>query len=219
MFDCLSESSWYSTPPARPSRVFYFEGNVAVGKTECMHAVAELFREKGVTVKCIEENVERWRRDGLLERHYAGDEAAFVAHALLLDYLRRHALVQEALKTHAVVFVERHPTTSCRVFGFDSKSRALFDAVGTAIPGFASPVPAYTVYVKNPYRICHERSKRRARPEERDLTLAMFERWSTLHDDMMAHRKAQGGKVYEIDAFGADAHRPTLSIVAEMGYA
>jgi len=40
MFECLALNSlWLSF--SRRTRVFFFEGNVGVGKTECMHGVAK----------------------------------------------------------------------------------------------------------------------------------------------------------------------------------
>lgn len=218
MMDCLFSVLWFGQREKVPGRVFFFEGNVGVGKTDCMNAVAEILREKGVSVACVEENVEEWRKDGLLGQKYEGDESVFSAYGLLKDYLNRHSRVMEAKKTHDVVLVERHPTTTLKVFGTDARTKTLFDTVGGLVPGFLTPVPENTIYVKNSPRTCFERVKRRARPEERDLDEFAFETWSAAHEDMMKEREAMGGTVNTLDAFGADAHQLSPSIVTCMGY-
>ena len=203
---------------SRACRVFYFEGNVGVGKTECMHSVAEMLRERHLSVACLEENTEAWVSEGLLGCKYSGEEAKFNVHGLLCDYLRRHKRLMDLREENDVVLVERHPSTSLKVFGVDVLSKKLFEEVGDAVPGFLNPVPAHTVYVKNSARACADRVRRRARTEEKSIEDFTFETWGDLHDDMMREREAMGGKVYVFDAFGADAHTLTPSIVTALGY-
>ena len=203
---------------SRASRVFYFEGNVGVGKTECMHSVAEMLRERKLSVACVEESTDSWVTDGLLACKYSGEESKFHVHALLWDYLRRHRRLTELEGQNDVILVERHPTTTLRVFGVDALSKKLFEEVGASVPGFLDTVPAHTVYVKNSARACADRARRRGRKEEKNLDDFVFETWSGLHDDMMREREAMGGKVFVFDAFGADAHALTPSIVSALGY-
>lgn len=203
---------------SRVPRVIYFEGNVGVGKSECMHSVAEMLRERRLSVACVEESTESWVTEGLLACKYCGEEAKFNVHGLLRDYIRRYKLLRDLEVKNDVVLVERHPTTSVKVFDIDVLSKKLFDEIDGVLPGFMHPVPAQTVYVKNSARACAERARRRARPEEKHLDEFAFESLNNLHDDMLRERKAMGGIVYVFDAFGADAHTLTPSIVAALGY-
>lgn len=203
---------------SRASRVFYFEGNVGVGKTECMLSVAEMLRERNLSVACLEERTDSWVGEGLLACKYSGEESKFHVHGLLQDYIRRYRCMKELEGQNDVILIERHPTTSLKVFGIDALSKKLFDEVGASFPGFLDPVPAHTVYVKNSARACADRARRRGRIEEKDLDEFAFETWNGLHDDLMREREAMGGKVYVFDAFGADAHAMTPSIVSAIGF-
>lgn len=131
----------------RHSRVFHFEGNVGVGKTECMTSVAEMLREKKLSVACVEEDVERWVDEELLATKYGGEEMKFNTHALFLSYIRRHRRVKELMGQHDIIFVET--STSLKAIGVDPQTKVLFDELATIMPDFMSTVPAHTVYVKN----------------------------------------------------------------------
>ena len=218
VFECILQGILPKSWRVRPSRVFFFEGNVGVGKSECMKIVAEILREKGIAVICIEEDVERWSTEGLLAAKYGGDEAVFSTHGLLFDYLRRHARVKDALLSYEVVLVERHPSTSLKVFGTDVRTKALFETVAAAVPGFMTPVPENTIYVKNSSRACFVRTQRRARPEEAHLDESAFETWGGALEDMMKERRAMGGTVFTLDAFGADSPQISPAIVKCMGH-
>ena len=78
VFECILQGILPKSWRVRPSRVFFFEGNVGVGKSECMKIVAEILREKGIAVICIEEDVERWSTEGLLAAKYGGDVSLFM---------------------------------------------------------------------------------------------------------------------------------------------
>lgn len=199
------------------SRVIYFEGNVGVGKTECMKSVAEMLREKKLSVACVEEDVERWVSEDLLAAKYGGGDMKFNTHALLLSYLIRHKRVKELMGQHDIILVERHPSTSFKVFDVDPQTKVLFDGIAAIVPEFMTPLPTHTVYVKNSARACMERTRRRGRVAERNIDEFTFESWNNLHDDMMRERQAMGGRVDVFDAFGADAHTLTPTIVAGIG--
>jgi thymidylate kinase len=220
MFECLALNSLWPCF-SRRTRVFFFEGNVGVGKTECMHGVASMLREKGHTVLCIEEDVDRWVNEGLLAAKYQSDESVFSAYALLQDYLCRRERVNDAVQkqSHEIILVERHPSTSLKVFGIGSNVRVkmLFETVAVALPDFLSTA-GFTIYIKNSPHTCFERTKRRNRVDEKGLSEFSFEEWGKAHDDMMTEREAMGGKVFTFDAFGADSHQLSPSIVSCMGF-
>ena len=213
-----SEGFWSCVGTSRESRVFFFDGNVGVGKTECMLRVAEMIREKGLSVACVTEDTERWVTEGLLRCKYEGDDFNFNINGLLLDYLRRHTKMQELKGSFDVILVERHPSTSVKVFGLDASSKALFDQMSSVVPDFIRPCPANTVYVKNSPRACMDRVKRRGRKEEKSIEDFTVESWHALHEDMMREREAMGGKVYVFDAFGADAHSLSPAIVTALQF-
>jgi thymidylate kinase len=198
---------------SRSTRVYHVEGNVGVGKTECVELVAETLREKGLRVAVIAEDVSRWVEEGYLSecRSDAGREV-IGAFGVFDDCLRRHRELVDAAARFDVVFVERHPSTTLRVFDPPPPVKRLFERAGRLIPNFLD-VPRETVYLKTSAHACHERVKRRGREGEKSLDEGAFDIWHEKHEDMMKEREAMGGKVYTFDAFGASATQLAPAVV------
>ena len=184
-----------------------------MGKTECAQLVAESIRAKGARVAVVEENVESWfaNRDD-------DDDETNVHARILLDHLERRESVGSAVADgFDVVLVERHPTTTLRVFDPPRRVAALFEAVGRAVPDFLEP-PERTVYVKNSARSCRERATRRNRERERCLDERAFDVWDERLEAMMRERENAGKEVFVFDTFGADSSQVVPAIVRCLGY-
>ena len=209
--DALTDS-WSLVCPRKREPLFIFvEGNLAVGKSECVEYCAELLREKGKTVKCFAEETKRWSEANIMRfdrEHSVGDAAArvFVAYGPLRDYLERERFFRsEEIKDFDVVLLERHPSTVLDVFhDEDDVVRDLFDKV-SGVTGVLVP-PKHTVYISSTPIVCHERVKRRNDPRETHLTEDSLHDLETKLEDALRRREAEGGKVHRIDAFGATSN-------------
>lgn len=182
----------------RDALVFYIEGNVGVGKTECAQVVAKTLRSKGVTVGVLTENVDGWLECGYFDdaRSDAGSQTLTVF-GVLDDHLRRYHDTLDMMSKCEVVLVERHPTTTMKVFEPPEHTKKLFERIADVVPGFLSS-PENTIYIKNSARVCHERTARRARKGETALEELAFDTWHQRLEDMMREREASGGKVYTL---------------------
>lgn len=210
--ECFTSVFW----PKKSMRVFYIEGNVGVGKTECAVCVCEMLREKGVKATLIEEPVATWENEGRLEdaRSDYGSQI-FAAYTVLTGHLSRESSVEDS-KAWDVVLIERHPTTTLEVFDDSNEVRKLYEGVDKKTKFLSNP--ENTIYIKNSAHACYERARKRGRPSEKPLQEFAFEQWNLRLDEMMKKREALGGKVFIFDAFGADANHLTSSIVACLGY-
>jgi thymidylate kinase len=208
--------NFFTSYEEKKAKVFYVEGNVGVGKTECATCVCELLRERGIKAKVIEENVDQWN-NYLIDCRSDYGSLVFAAYAALQGHMTREnsAKGDDAAELD-VILIERHPTTTLEVFDESEPVQKLYESVN-AMTGFLSN-PAHTIYLKNSAQACYERSKRRGRASEKSLELFAFETWNYKHDEMMKKREALGGQVYTFDAFGANAHHLTSSIVKCLGY-
>lgn len=206
-FSCIDFGWGKKTKP----EVFYVEGNVGVGKSECISYCAELLREKGKKVKVIVDEAWRWEEEGLFTRDTANDVRAFCAYGPLIDFLdRERFLKSEEAKAYDVVLIERHPSVVVDVFhDADEMVRALFEAVGSVTDVLAPP--AHTLYVAGAPTVCFERIRRRNKTHEKLMdedTLADLEKKL---EDCFKKREVDGGKVHRIDSFGATSnHISTL---------
>lgn len=185
--------------------VFYVEGNVAVGKRECISYCAELLREKGKKVKVIVDHTQRWENEGLFSRDTLNDVRAFCAYGPLIDFLNRERFLKsEEAKEYDVVLIEQHPSVVVDVFHDDDMVQSLFEAVGAISDVLASP--AHTLYITGAPTVCFERVRRRNKPYEKLLdedSLADLERKL---EDCFKKREVEGGKVHRIDSFGATSN-------------
>ena len=209
--DCLLNLSWW---PKKATKKIFFEGNVGVGKTECIHYVAELLKEKGKKIKCIAEESERWASKGLLFDARSLDKCKnFAAYGALRDYMMREQFFSSAeMHTYDAVLIERHPSTVCEIFhDEDDDIVDLFKAADGAI-GFLA-TPEITIYIKNSPHICVQRTRNKGRESELTLQEDDFIQFDRKFEEMMVNRQANGGKVFTIDAFGASSNHLSAPIV------
>ena len=191
----------FSEDKRRAAKVFYIEGNVGVGKTQCASSICKMLREKDVKPLLIEENV----------AEFASSCGALKGH------LKREAQLRNVTAGEwDVVLVERHPTTTLEVFDESAETRELYDALHE-MSGFLKN-PENTIYIKNSPRACRDRARVRRRQGECDFDETLFEAWHGKLENMMTKRIALGGKVFIFDAFGGDAHQLSASIISCMGY-
>jgi thymidylate kinase len=204
--------------PKAKAKVFYIEGNIGVGKTETMLELAELLRERGVTVACIDQKEEDWLNMGLMA-DMATERGLehFAAYAALQDHADRANFIFKQSTNFDVILVERHPTTTLDVFESSLAVSKLFKSID-AISGLLQN-PQHTIYLKNRPAVCKARAKRRARRDGTQMDDDTFEDCEHKHEEMMTKRTAMGGNVYVSDAHGADNHHHLIaSIAASIGY-
>lgn len=212
--ECISDIFW----PKPKAKVCYIEGNVGVGKSETMLELAELLREHGNTVACISQNEEKWAQKGLLaDMSTDQGRQLFAAYALLQDHADRANFIATQSAAFDVVLVERHPSTVVEVFDSSEVVNKLFVAID-AISGLLQN-PLHTIYLKNTPAVCHARTVRRGRVEDKSLLEVVFQDLDHKHEEMLTKRKAMGGNVYVSDALGADSHHHLIaSIAASIGF-
>jgi thymidylate kinase len=211
---CMFELFW----PRPKAKVFYIEGNVGVGKTETMLELAELLREHGVAVACLDQKVDDWSDQGfMLDMATERGLQFFAAYAMLQDYADRAHFVATQATAFDVILIERHPTTTLDVFEDSLDVHKLYTSVDT-ISGFLQ-TPENTIYLKNAPAVCYARTMRRARKEEKVLDEESFQHCDHKHEEMLTKRKALGGNVFVSDALGGDSHHHLIaSIAASIGY-
>lgn len=198
----------------RKPPVIFIEGNVAVGKSECVRYCAELLREKGKKIKCIIDETERWETSGTLCRGTTQDlteKKVFCAYGPLLDFLDRERFYRSRdANLYDAILVERHPSVVTEVFHDEDESvKRLYGAVG-AISSMMDP-PKHTVYIVGAPAICQERLRRRNKFYETDVDEERLQELEKKLEDCFKKREAEGGKVHRIDAFGATSnHVSTL---------
>lgn len=186
------------------------EGNVAVGKSECIMYCAELLREKGKKVKVIVDEAQRWEDEGLFAGNTANDVRAFCAYGPLIDFLNRDRFLKsEEAKAYDIVLIERHPTVVVDVFHDDDMVQTLFEGVGAISDVLTSP--AHTLYIMGASTVCFERVRRRNKPYEKLLDEDKLADLEGKLEDCFKKREVDGGKIYRIDSFGATSnHVSTL---------
>ena len=212
--ECLSDILW----PKPKAKVCYIEGSVGVGKSETMLELAELLREHGNTVACLPQKEEEWAHKGFLaDMSTDQGRQLFAAYALLQDHADRAKFIATQSAAFDVVLVERHPSTVVEVFDSSEVVNKLFTAVD-AISGLLTN-PLHTIFLKNTAAVCHARTLRRGRVEDKPLLKVVFQDLDHKHEEMMTKRKAMGGNVYVSDALGADSHHHLIaSIAASIGF-
>jgi thymidylate kinase len=214
---CISFAHDFFWPKPK-AKVYYIEGNVGAGKTETMLELAELLRERGNTVSCLQQQERQWADKGLLA-DMSSDHGLqlFAAYGPLRDHVYRADYIATHSINFDVILVERHPTTTVDVFNDSEESNKLFAAVD-AISGFMH-IPLHTIYLKNTPAVCYARMTRRGRHEDKLLDEVMLQDFDHKHDEMLTKRQALGGNVYVSDALGADSHHHLItSIASSIGF-
>jgi thymidylate kinase len=190
--------------------VYYIEGNVGVGKSECAQSVTKLLREKGVKAKFLDSNL----TDSIKKYGASLDRKSVACYGALPSYIAQHEFIITEGHAYDVLLVERHPTTSVEVFANADDLRLLYDSVGS----LTAAAPANTIYIKNSPQVCYHRTMVRNRYGEQSLCEEDFTLWDKRHEEMMRKREALGGKVYVLDAFGAESHLLSPEIAGFIGF-
>ena len=188
------------------TRVFYIEGNIGVGKTECAKCVCEMLREKGLKATVVEEGEHAWEGDAMAESEVGA--GVFAAHGALKGHLYRENFVNNEGAAFDVLLVERHPTTTLEVFDDSASTRELFEGVDVMSGSTFMSNPVRTIYLKSSADECFARAKTRGKLSGTTLDEFAFESFGLKYEEMMTKREAMGGTVFAFEAFSTDAdHR------------
>jgi thymidylate kinase len=142
------------------------------------------------------------------------DFKSVASYGALPAYIARNDFIKTEGYGYDVLIVERHPTTSTEVFDTSDELRLLY----LTVDRLTGSAPENTIYIKNNPRVCHERTKRRQKDGEVSLSETNINEWHVRHEEMMAKREGSGGKVFVVDAFGAESHLLSPEIAAFIGF-
>lgn len=172
--------------------VFFLEGNIATGKSTLLTGL-----HAAVPCHIVEEPLATWQdtrdEDGtnLLEHFYQNPMRwayAFQTYALVA---RVHAL-SRVDTSHDVIFVERS-VDSDTLFASTAYTNGLLSDIewsmyrrmlawATEMASASRPFCKVHVYLRCPPDVCHERLMRRARGEEKQVTLAYLHQLHARHE-------------------------------------